>query len=140
MPEASKSSIVAALIAERYPCGVMPKGAVTALAAEIGCSRGTAQIGARLAGAWVARQVRKCAVCLTAETQAASGICRACLWVEIPCESCGEAVRRRASSLAWHQGRTTNHGRTYTGRVFCNRVCFGRWCGKSFGVGTEYQK
>ena len=65
-------------------------------------------------------------------------ICKNCHWVEIPCFSCGKPVKRMISdylrkssgiSAVLPNGKETH----YTGRVFCDQQCFGKWAGSNFG-------
>lgn len=65
---------------------------------------------------------------------------RECRWVEVPCEQCGKAVRRREQELIQRK-----ESGKYSGRIFCDRACFaafrrGRLLGKrgaANGVGQE---
>ncbi len=73
-----------------------------------------------------------CAVCGKRLTRTpTTGRCRRCQKAynraDIPCAECGKLVSRRLAQIV-NNARCGGHG-----RVFCDRVCFGRWIGKNKG-------
>ena len=69
-----------------------------------------------------------------------ANLCPACShkkhWVILQCTGCGQTFERRKSNYK-RNTMEYQHSSTfsYSGKVFCNRSCFGRWLGSNYGVG-----
>ncbi len=140
-PGTASYAVDVALI-ERFPCGKIPVGEQTKIAAEFGVTRQLVQKrAARLGMARLPPTRHFCAGCGQRPPLGRRDFCRDCLWVELPCAYCGRPVRRLASQLASQYGRSnpTPRGKTATsrGRVFCSRRCQGKWLGERFGGGRR---
>lgn len=154
-----RSDLVRQLLRERYACAVMPYGVQAAIALEVGLTRGRVQQIAAAMGYGVAqyggprdssgeRTDRVCASCgkgMAARTTAT--LCLDCRWINVACASpkCDKLVRRRASVLVKRVNaapvkQADGKMASYTGRVFCDRHCFGVWCGTNYGFGVGVKK
>ena len=67
-------------------------------------------------------------------------VCNACRALMLPCASCGTIKRVTQGKYLWHLSHPnkTSAGKVipYTGRVFCDRVCSGRYAGQNVGWGN----
>lgn len=130
-----KSEAIRGYLLEHYPCQAVPHGDLTVVADKFGVSRERVRQLANQLGMGRLqkdRPVLTCGGCGKVEPTGTKSLCFECRWVELPCNQCGELVRRSAARIAWRFGRTsqTPHGPAeYTGRVFCNRSCQGAWMG-----------
>jgi hypothetical protein len=161
-----KAAAIALALWRRYPCQAVPNGAWTDTAIEFVVSREyVRQIGMKLGmtgpghggGKRTGLPQRLCAGC-GAEMikRGTKAMCRDCSWVTLPCSNpkCGKPVKRLATRLAWEIGGRGNsekyvamrakglvnadgHDIRYTGRVFCDRKCFGGWMGLIVGRGAQ---
>ncbi len=136
----NKTVLIREAIDERFgACVVLPFGSQSILAAEFGVSRQlvgqiTTRAGKRGTRTAPPPPRRFCASCneeLPKRSQVT--LCRECRWINIACENCGTLVRRLASRLVGQIGQThiiKGKLATYTGRVFCDRRCYGMWAGQ----------
>lgn len=125
----------------RFPCQEVPPNTWTELAAKYGVTRErvrqiAVRYGMKINRALGAKPIYVCPC--GAQVSREGILCRECRWVTLPCGACGGPVRRLARSLAY-PSRTETRVRgvagtaAYSGRVFCNRQCFGRWVGINAG-------
>lgn len=126
----SPTARILAVLEERYPCKLAPRGTWRALGKEIGVSGERVRQVATEAGWSLVPRPPRLYQCACGRVQRSARLCNDCRWVELPCEECGMPQKLSAATLAT---RTAHHPGPfkYTGRVFCNRSCFGRWVGKN---------
>ena len=143
---------IEAAIESRYPCMALPYGALTDLAVEYGVTREwvrrvAGRIGAtgtRTGNRPNARPRVSCGRCGKPfqNPPKSAAVCRDCRSVDLPCTFCGKPKRVSAASLARkvnEDARVMPGGTSarYTGRVFCDRQCFGKWFGLTYGYGAR---
>ena len=136
----------------RYPCEALPFGALTSLGVEFGVTmERVRQVAVAHGFAGPGRGSRHaphrvCASCgMPMWNKAKSAVCRACGWIDVSCEQCGKPKRVPASRIASNINRAptlvpSGTMASYTGRVFCDRHCFGRWLGEHHGWGARKAK
>lgn len=143
----SKSSTVRELITERYGvCTVLPRGALTAIAEEVGLSRErvrqiAARDGRRGTNTTPNLGCAECGAILSYGTKGA--LCRSCIAeksiISIVCDGCGVTFQRGVKSLVALQGGSSPSKRgRYSGAVYCGHVCPGRPAGFSVGLTEEW--
>ena len=119
----SATAFIFEALRERYPCRWLPWGASAQLAREFGVSRQMVHAVMREFG-WIVTRERPQGryQCVCGRIQASADLCDECRYVTLPCEQCGQPVRRLASLLARRL-----RSRESRGRVFCNQGCFMPW-------------
>ena len=128
----TRTDEIRAAIQRRYPCQEMPYGAAVAMAAEFGVTRQLISLVMKNLHTIPVRSVRICGICSQpVRNSNKKGIHIGCRSVELPCAECGAPVRRKTALLANRYGS----GR-YTGRVFCNYTCVGKYAGQHYGTGN----
>ncbi len=139
---------------ERYACQEIPNGEMTVIAKEVGCTRALVSKIAKDYGFVSTRvaQRKGCYQCGKMRpdlpSNPASDYCSNCKKIEIACTWCGKlnkysraayihtvSGKRKAGSILNKNGKIQKL--EYTGRKFCNRVCFGKWAGSTYGVGPQ---
>lgn len=142
-PGAPKGPEIQAALRRRFPCQEIPWGQMEAIAAEFGVTREYVRQQADKLGIESVRRQKPRRICSCGnEIVGKRDLCPECVYVTLPCEECAAPVRRRASTLAQRMKYTTEtpHGPAhYSGRVFCNRKCFGYWASRHFGFGTGWE-
>ena len=142
----SRADLIREILSTRYVCKAIPHGDFTKIAAEVGVSREYVRQIANREG-WTGRLHAKdkvsrkvCASCGNVGVRGRSIYCSPCTWVEVPCSYCDKPVRMRVAQLTnrMNQFHSSPNGKTvrYTGRVFCDRYCFGKWAGRNYGTGS----
>ena len=143
------SERTAAIVAElqrRYPCQALPHGAQAELAQQFGVSHEWIRQVANkygLTGRISTRTITVCGGCGKEMANKVRGICTACRRVELPCANCGKPKSVLASTLAARinasEKRAAAGQPVYTGRVYCDRKCYGQWFGRNHGIQTRPQ-
>lgn len=143
----TKSDKIKEELRRRWPCQEIPWGGQTELAKEYGVTR---ELVRQLAVKLNYEQLKPTKTqyfCICGKEMKSATICSDCRQFEIPCEFCKSPVKR---SIAAH-ARKLLHGKhkvtdkdgnfkayaEYTGRVFCNKICHGKWLGKKHGFTAE---
>ncbi len=126
------SSPIRNILVERYPSRVVPRGALSHIAEELGVSAQRVHKLAKEMGVRVCvKQEQPFYECVCGKVQRSQRLCPACRFVEIPCVHCGRPVRRLTSEVvaALHSNayRAGKRLPEYQGRVFCDRRCFRAW-------------
>ncbi len=139
---------------ERYPKGVLPRGVQSKLAREFGVTRQRSEQIMTSLGFQVCVERRPskralanglCAYCEIRIATKNQHWCSTCIWIELPCNTCGKTVKRRR---AMYDHRMTKGNITrelkgqalYSGKIYCNRTCSGKALAKQFGWGSPHQK
>lgn len=141
-PVTSRREQIEAYLLRHYPCQATPFGALTEVGKKFGVTREYVRQIANAMG--MGRLYKESRVCLECggEKAAASQLCQSCYQasrkVTLPCNNCGAPVTRSAAALVRRIAKdittSTPHGSaTYSGDVYCNRRCFGRWLAREHG-------
>ncbi len=143
------SERTAAIVAElqrRYPCQALPYGALAELAQQFGVSaEWIRQVANRygLTGRISTRKITVCGGCGNEMPKGSRGLCFPCRWIELPCNNCGKPKRVRAALIARRidnaEKRHAAGQPAYTGKVYCDRKCYGQWLGSNHGIQTRPQ-
>lgn len=127
------------LAVERYPCGALPRGALTLLAAEVGVTRERVRQVLRVESEmpFLRKPPRLCKKC-GVPAEAGSPLCLDCSHPFVACVACGNLTRKSLGRiLEAAKGAATrvpgDRAAVRTGRFFCDRRCFGTWVGRGNG-------
>ena len=130
---------IRSILSSRYPYGY-PHGGLKEIGKEVGLTHERVrQIAVRMG---LSMQLLEywCPLCRESFSTAAGRIhCPRCrpdqMYVTLNCDSCGKEFQRSKADYEGHNlGGYGNH--RYTGKVFCNRKCFGAYMGKTVGWGS----
>lgn len=134
----TKSDLIRAAIAERYPCQALPYGTETTLAKEFGCTRQLVSLvkNGMGYGGYVlpVKPKRLCADCGEAPVITRSDYCKEHMTFELPCAQCGEPVKVQRAHYDWTRAKNPRYT---TGNVFCNYTCNGAYAGRHYGWGDQ---
>lgn len=160
----SKAPAIADYLLRHYPCEALPHGALTIVSEKFGVTRervrqvakGHGFIGFRQQPAEdrvVQRRKNGRALCPSCgnptsnlyytENRVSRTLCKACKYIEIACTNCGKMKVVSAATYTRHANSNapvmnpTGKPAKYTGRVFCNRKCFGQWASRTGGFAAH---
>lgn len=155
----SKANPIATYLAERYPCEALPFGALVEVGKVFGVTRERVRQIAKANGFASYRDQERetrvipgragrtlCRDCgkpyggkRFAENHVSRTRCPDCRWVMIDCAQCGKPKKVATYDYISHLSPATAQSRAekgqpqYTGRVFCDHECQGRWMGINVG-------
>ncbi len=148
MTDETRSSRMRAAAVRRYPCAVLPNGAIAALAIEFGLTRQRVSFVLRqcgLMGTIGGKPPRQRYFCTCGREVSKKCVvqCLQCRKIDVACDGCGTLVKRSARRIIATTNRpdyvspTTGEVFHHRGLTFCTKHCQGAWLARNFGFGTR---